>query len=175
MKRVTEYWDNGNIKKEEWFNSKGEKHSVDGPAYQSWYENGQKYIESWYFDGKLHRTDGHAISPEENVYYYKNNKKRRATTDGPAYQSWYENGQKSIESWYFDGKLHRTDGHAIRICFENGQKSYESWYLDGKEYIESEYKTELEKRSNKSKIIIIDGKEISEDTVKMALKKYFNF
>jgi hypothetical protein len=48
------------------------------------YANGDK---SYYFEGKLHRTDGPAIE--------------------------YANGDKF---YYFEGKLHRTDGPAIEGC-----------------------------------------------------------
>ena len=78
---VREYWDSEKTKTktEKWFNSNAELHRVDGPARQSWYQNGQKKYEWWYLDGKYHRVDG------------------------PTHQAWYSNGQKSNESWYLDG------------------------------------------------------------------------
>ena len=100
---VRKYWDKEKtkIKSEEWFNSNGKNHRVDGPAYQSWYENGQKQYESWYLDGKWHRVDG------------------------PAVKWWYENGQKHYEFWYLDGNYHRVDGASIQSWDENGQKDSE--------------------------------------------------
>ena len=111
-----EYWDEERtkIKKEEWFNSKGNYSRVDGPAYQSWFENGQKRYESWCLYGKNHRVDG------------------------PAIQGWYNNGQKQFESWWLHDKRHRVDGPARQEWFENEQKNYEEWYLDGKELSERE-------------------------------------
>ena len=98
---VREYWDNGNIKSEEWFNSKGECHRVDGPSIQYWYENGQKNFEQWYLDGKRHRIDG------------------------PAYQWWYENGQKWIEWWYLGGNNYN------KLEWENKlKKDYPEEYKD---------------------------------------------
>ena len=116
-----EYWDKEKtkIRSEEWFNSNGEYHRVDGPAYQSWYENGPKHYESWYLDGKYHRLDG------------------------PAVLRWFENGQKHVEYWY-----------SVQYWYENGQKSIESWYLDGKEL--SEREIVVLKRKRKLRSINID-------------------
>jgi len=58
----------------------GKRHREDGPAYQSWFENGQKWIEEWVLNDKYHRVDG------------------------PSFQSWYKNGQKWIEKWYLNDK-----------------------------------------------------------------------
>ena len=112
-----EYWDKEKtkVKSEEWLNSKGERHRVDGPAVQSWYENGQKSYESWWLHDKRHRVDE------------------------PAFQSWYESGQKDFVSWWLDGKLHRVVGPAHQSWLENGQKLFEAWYLDGKELSEREF------------------------------------
>jgi len=59
-----------------------EEFSKKPKVERKYYENGQKYSESWYLDGKLHREDG------------------------PAYQRWFENGQKRTESWWLNGKFY---------------------------------------------------------------------
>jgi antitoxin component YwqK of YwqJK toxin-antitoxin module len=52
------------------------------PAHTCWYENGQKYYESYCVNGKQHR--------DPNL--------------GPAHIYWYENGQKSCEEYYVSGE-----------------------------------------------------------------------
>ena len=83
-----------------------------------------KYIEDgneyWYFNDKLHRTDGPAeIGSDGRQEWYLNGECHR--TDGPAYIDPNRN-----ECWYLNGKRHRTDGPAI-IC-PNGTQY---WYLNG--------------------------------------------
>ena len=72
-------------------------------------------VEEWWLDGNRHRTDG------------------------PAYRTWYENGELECEEWWLDGNRHRTDGPAYRPWYENGQPRSEGWYLDGKEYTKENY------------------------------------
>ena len=52
----------------------------------------------WYFEGKLHREDGHAVEwSDGDKHWYKNGKRHRE--DGPAIE--YNNGYKA---WYLKGK-----------------------------------------------------------------------
>ena len=58
-------------------------------------------------DGKLHRTDGPAITwPDGSEQWYSEGKMHRV--DGPA--ATWDDGS---EAWYLDGKLHRLDGPAV--------------------------------------------------------------
>jgi hypothetical protein len=100
-----------------------------------YYDNGQKWIEKWYLNGKYHREDGSAYQvwnkdgQKKSEKWSLNGKKHRE--DGPAYQEWYENGQKWIEEWWLNSKKHREDGPSYRSWYKNGQKESEEWYLNG--------------------------------------------
>ena len=63
------------------------------------YENGQKMLEQYYKDGKMH---GKALG-------------------------WHENGQKMVDGNYVDGK---PEGKA-EMWDEKGQKLLEAFYIDG--------------------------------------------
>jgi hypothetical protein len=62
----------------------GKHQQLDRPAYQSWYENGQKYCQQWYINGIFHRVGG------------------------PAYLAWNQNGQICTEEWFIKG-VNKTD------------------------------------------------------------------
>ena len=83
-----------------------------------YYSNGLRY-EKWELNDKLHREDE------------------------PAYQDWYENGQKSSERWYLNDKLHREDGPAFISWSINGQKRNEWWILNDKHYSKEEWVNKL--------------------------------
>ena len=92
---------------------------------ESFYENGQKELESNYKDGK---PDGlwtwlYGSGQKEREGNYKDGKKDGLVT------WWYENGQKKVEGNFKDGK---PDGMTTS-WYENGQKSREENYKDGKE------------------------------------------
>ena len=135
------YWNNGQKRSEEWLLN-GYLHREDGPAYQNWYENGQKWIETW-----VHREDGPSYQQ-----WYENGQKwieewvlndKYHRVNEPSYQSWYENGQKKSERWYLNGKLHREDGPSYQRWYKDGQKEYEGWWLNNKEYSREEWVEEL--------------------------------
>jgi hypothetical protein len=63
------------------------------------YPNGRKSSEMWIVNGMQHRIDG------------------------PAYQSWYENGLKCVEKWHLNAHTpHRFGGPARRLWDESGKK-----------------------------------------------------
>ena len=74
-----EHYDNGNIRKIEIKNEKGELHNEDGPAYQVWYKNGQESFRKHFIEGVLHNDNG------------------------PIHQSWYENGQERDRFYPLNG------------------------------------------------------------------------
>ena len=66
-----------------WKTANNQLHRLNGkPAWQIWYENGQKWYEDYYECGKQHRLNGK-----------------------PAWQRWYENGQKRYELYYEHGEF----------------------------------------------------------------------
>ena len=88
-------------------------------------ENG---IEHWYFNDKLHRTDGPAIiCPDGYQVWYLNGELHR--TDGPAVIR-----PDGSQAWYLNDKLHRTDGPAVTY---SDRRQY--WYLNGKEVNEDTF------------------------------------
>jgi Family of unknown function (DUF5758)/MORN repeat variant len=69
--------------------------------YQSWYNNGQKYEEVIYKDGKM---EGLYQKWHENGQKYEEVMYKDGKSNG-LYQSWYRNGQKYYEMMYKDGKM----------------------------------------------------------------------
>src|SRR6056297_1456176 len=121
--------------------------------------------EEWYLNGELvKRIKYYENGQKEYEYYYLNGEYHRE--NGPAFQWWYENGQKQYESYYLNGKRHRENGPAYQWWYENGQKEYEFYYLNGE-------KVSKEEVMKPKKHINIGGKEVSEDTILIALKEYF--
>jgi hypothetical protein len=79
------------------------------------YNNGRK---EWYQYGKLHRTNGPAITTlVGNKFWYQNGELHRI--DGPAIK--YISG---TNEWWQNGQLHRTGGPAI----EHHNGDLEWWY-----------------------------------------------
>ena len=121
--------------------------------------------EEWYLNNELVKEIKYYENGQKMYeYYYLNGEYHRE--DGPAYQGWYENGQKQYEKYCLNGKRHRENGPACQWWYENGQKQYESYYLNGK-------KVSKEEVMKPKKTINIGGKEVSEDTILIALKNYF--
>ena len=88
-----------------------------------WYDNGQKEMEANYVDGKFHGLVQH---------WYPNGQKETEETyvDGDLhgfYQEWHSNGQKEVEATYVDGKFHGL----YQSWHSNGQKNLEATYIDG--------------------------------------------
>jgi hypothetical protein len=98
-----------------WENEKGERHRVDGPAYE-----GRTGSKSWWINGELHREDGPAYEGKEgHKAWYINGQRHRE--DGPAIE--YTNGSKE---WYVYDHHHREDGPAME--WVNG---FKAWFLNG--------------------------------------------
>jgi hypothetical protein len=87
---------------EEWC-LKGKLHRTDGPAVT--YSDG---YQEWYRNGKLHRSAGPAVV-------------RPASEQGPSITF-----VEGFEMWCLDGKLHRLDGPALT----HGDGS-EEWWVHG--------------------------------------------
>jgi hypothetical protein len=99
----------------------------------------------WYFNGKLHRTDGPAFEHADGYKaWYLNGRPHR--TDGPAVE--YPNGDKH---WYLNGKLHCTDGPAVEHA-----DGYKAWYLNGKKLTEEEFNKQLSSSACSGKIAEIE-------------------
>jgi hypothetical protein len=94
-------------------------HREDGPAYQKWYDNGQKLNEIYYKEGKKHREDG------------------------PASLEWYSNGQIKYIMYFIDAKCHREDGPAFQKFDINGKFEMCDYYLNFKKYKIEDWLEEL--------------------------------
>jgi antitoxin component YwqK of YwqJK toxin-antitoxin module len=98
--------------------------AIETGLYQSWHENGEKWVECTYVNGKL-----------EGLYqrWYENGQKLDECTyvNGQReglYQRWYENGQTFTECTFVNG---RKDG-LYHHWNENGQKWEECTFVNGK-------------------------------------------
>jgi len=61
MKKTTEEYGNGDIKKEVWYDKNGSFHRSDGPAFTCYYDNGQIMYSIYIVNGKWNKTDGPAF------------------------------------------------------------------------------------------------------------------
>ena len=103
-------------------------HRTDGPAVIR--PDGTK---EWFINGQLHRTDGPAIThPNGREEWYQNYKRHRV--GGPAYIS-----SDGVKHWYQNGQRHNPDGPAI-IYSPNGS-GYETkaWFINNKEMTEEDF------------------------------------
>jgi hypothetical protein len=106
-----------------WFNNKGRRHRVDGPAVE--FADGTKY---WYVNNKQHRIDGPAyIDANGGKVWWVNGKRHRI--DGPAVE--HPGGGKA---WFVNGKYHRIDGPAIETA--DGSKA---WYINSEPMSEQDF------------------------------------
>ena len=71
VKPITSYYSNGNKRRESWYFN-GQYHRVDGPADILYYESGQVQREVWYHNDELHRIDGPA-----GIQYYESGMVKR--------------------------------------------------------------------------------------------------
>jgi len=167
VKKIT-YYNNGKKEYEYHYDdlSKGNKKEIH------YYDSGQKKYEKYYKAFQYHR-EGDKPSfiswfksgNKETEEYYKDGGIYRE--EGPAVNMWFDNGQKYIEQYFKDGDVHREDGAADFRWNEEGILVREGYYL----YDKNVRKEEVMKSK---KTINIGGKEVSEDTIILALKDYFN-
>jgi hypothetical protein len=101
----------------------GKLHRTDGPAVTS--VDGARY---WCIDGKFHRTDGPAIiRADGSQEWFIDDKHHR--TDGPAIIR-----VDGSREWYINGNHHRCDGPAI--IYASG---LQYWYVRGRCVSELEF------------------------------------
>lgn len=93
------------------FNDKGLKHNLDGPAV----EHADGSLE-WYVNGEPHRVDGPAVVRADGSQEWRLNGEYHRV-DGPSRD--YASGFKE---WRQHGKLHREDGPALITL--GGEMSY---------------------------------------------------
>jgi uncharacterized protein len=89
-----------------WYQN-GKQHRSDGPAIITYYENGNKYRETWLNHEIINR-----INRPAQIYYY-------------------ENGNKSKELWIKNNRVHRIDGPAEIHYYENGDIKSTTWWRNG--------------------------------------------
>ena len=129
----------------------------------------EKNTEKWYLNNQLVKEIKYYDNGNKEFEEYFLNGKRHRENDLPDYQSWYYNGDKCCVIYHINGKEHRENGlPAFQSWYENGNKKYEEYYINGKEC----KKEDTFLNNNQSKTINIKGKEISEDTIILALKNY---
>ena len=93
--------------------------------------NPKEYV---YPNGKIHTRN----------YLNAEGQLHRDPLQGPAYEVWHENGQKTNQQYFVDGVHHRdpSQGPAIKHWDESGKNHSENYYVDGKEVPKPEAKVE---------------------------------
>lgn len=123
-------------------------------------------VEQWILNGRLHRTDGPAVTrPSGTTEWWENGQRHReggpAILNADGTEDWWINGKRHRDNgpaiihksgnkiigmeWWRNGLLHRIDGPAY-ICFSRGEIFWEEWWVDGKQLTGDklqEYKTKL--------------------------------
>lgn len=72
---------------------------------------------------------------------YMDNKYHRE--NGPAYESFYVNGNCECKSYYINGKFHRTDGPAYQAFYEDESIKYIEFYINDCKYTEEAFYARL--------------------------------
>ena len=111
----TARYDSGQVEEEWWTLPNRQLHREGEPASISYYQDGTKYGEYWYINGKYHREDG------------------------PAKTEYYPDGKIKYEAWLRNGEYHREDGPAAIDYTALGQVKSEYWYLNGHPYSETRW------------------------------------
>jgi len=106
MRHIREYYKEGKVAFEKWYNEDGEVHRENAPAEIWYYTNGSKWFEMWKKNGIIHRENG------------------------PAIISYYENGNIRTEKWFLNGKLHREDGPAVIEYSPDGGIKEQEYYIN---------------------------------------------
>ena len=103
-----------------------------------------------YKNGNIERIE---VRNEEHGYHNEN---------GPAYQSWFDNGQEEYRSYYINNQAHNENVPAYQGWCENGQEKGRSYYING------QYMTEEDFLGNQKVKVICEGKtvEISRESAK---------
>jgi len=111
-----EYYDSGNVKRQQYYN-KGLLHCEnDLPAIEEWYASGKLKSRYWYLNGELHREN-----------------------DLPAIEEWYDSGKLKSRYWYLNGELHReNDLSAIEEWYGSGKVKSRHWYVNGESHREND-------------------------------------
>jgi antitoxin component YwqK of YwqJK toxin-antitoxin module len=83
-------------------------HNENGPAFQTYYKNGQLEYKSYWLNGKSHNENG------------------------PAIESYYDNGQLEYKLYYIKGQRHNPNGPAVERYNPNGILQRKEYWLNGK-------------------------------------------
>ena len=90
-----------------------------------------------------------------DIYHIINDKYHRE--DGPAYISYYINGNVRQKIYYINGKRHREDGPAYIYYYKNVNICREEYWLNGESYSKEEY-LRLTSPQNKIKALLHEQK-----------------
>lgn len=127
-------------------------HLTTGPAITQYFENGKIKREAWYNNGSLHRIDdlpavtvygiktgtADTIFKQREEWWTKGELNRynsmNEPEDKPAIIEYYENGRFKSKMWHEENKFHRENGiEAVITYLDNDQNSIESksWFFHG--------------------------------------------
>lgn len=96
----------------------GQHHRKDGPAFIKYWDNGNKFKESWAFHGKIHRLNNPAV-----IMYYSDGA-------GPYYEAWYVNSK--YHRLPICTQYNKKDMPAIIEYRHDGSIDGKYYYLNGK-------------------------------------------
>jgi antitoxin component YwqK of YwqJK toxin-antitoxin module len=138
----TEFYDNGEVACRSFYEDGTDclsRYTEDGPAYETFFPNGNKQSVVFIINGLVHRT----------------------TERGPARQEWFENGQLKCEQYLYNDKFHRDPkvGPAIIHYKENGEVEKSEFYNHGCRLSDTEVQDILKPDPMIGETIVIGGKE----------------
>lgn len=111
------------------FKKNGEYHREHAPAFIRYAPRLEEETKLFYFEGKLHRTDGPATIKEHGCTttheYYENGVKTPKTEN--FFDDMFSNGK----STYYNGKYHSYDGEPARTVEIYGEADLREWYDHG--------------------------------------------
>ncbi len=100
------YYPNSILKFRCYYNDANQFHREDGPAYETYYSNGELQHSVWFLHGQIHREDG------------------------PSIEVFREDGTCQVRRWHINGKRHREDGPACEYLSPTGQCFKSLYYVN---------------------------------------------
>ena len=129
----TLYYDDGTVEVEKWCHKNNTHRDNNLPAYIEYDSDGEMCTEKWMIDGITKRTNVGCIY---RVYYNRmishETYQISIQQDEKYSVNYSNNGNKIIEWWRKDTKMHRdNDLPACRKYFPDGRIKEDVWYCDG--------------------------------------------
>ena len=92
-------------------------------------------------DSTLTITETYYPNGQIESRIYHNAQGQFHNPNGPAIESWYEDGQIYYQVFYLNDELHNHANPAVYFWREDGHLFYQKFYLNGEELTEQDWKT----------------------------------